>query len=361
MPGLHDLYTDSQLNDLKRLAILSAGLGAGVPLISRLLAFKTPTQFGSSTEGTSVGIPVIDGTKSERSDSVLNRKPGKTEKFDPSYGLIVRKKSKDDSEKKAFSIGDLTNPYFLPGVVASVGAPFLAVNYAYRKLLDDKAIKQEEINDAKRNLAKQMMQNQIAARMPEYDDYEVVGSAEDKLKDLYEKTKEKSQQVASKAKESGKGLLNKLLGKKNTEPANQPEVKFAEASDFISNLDKLASIYIEKKGKDGQNEGLANKFINVWDAGSGAVQKYFTDYYGSPTAALNKAVQAAKDALGGYTGTLMGLGLAGLGTGAYLGYKDKSKDDPEELIARHYYNQFLQRQQEQGMPIRAYTTPIKFK
>ena len=142
MPGLHDLYTDSQLDNLKRLAFATAGAGVGLPLLTRLLNFKSPIDFGSNVESTNIGIPVVDTGMLSDSNKAPSRKPGKTEKFEPSSDLLVRKKSKGGSEKKAISLGllgelgDFTNPYYIPGAVAAASIPFIGSYHLAKRLLE---------------------------------------------------------------------------------------------------------------------------------------------------------------------------------------------------------------------------------
>lgn len=346
---MSDMYTPQQWDYLKKLGLISLGVGSSIPAIKYLLRGSTPAVLPESL-GYSAYLPVVGmDTEPEGVDlsKEMGRKPDKRSDklrdFSPGEDYEVKpkneKKAGDTASAPVSNLYDwknLTNPYFLPGVVTAMGGPGLLSYLTLSQLLKNKR---------KRDVQ---------------DDQDI-------------------------AREAFNKTLVETSASKLNNPVEAVRAKAASVSEeIINDLDELSELYIEKKaGNDPLKDGVPLgerllKPIADWYAGGDpermrqlAKGNLVEDAWNLSTTGMARGIRALMDAgvrandylLGtgpgraalGITGAL---GLIGGGIGTYHGLRKARAEDKEPYESNRYLAEFLQRQQEQGSPIYVTPTPI---
>lgn len=349
---MSDMYTPKQWDYLKKLGLISLGVGSSIPAIKHLLRGSAPAVLPESL-GYSAYLPVVGmDTEPEGVDlsKEMGRKPDKRSDklrdFSPGKDYEVKPKN----EKKAgdtasaplsnmYDWKNLTNPYFLPGVVTAMGGPGLLSYLTLSQLLKNKRKKDVQ------------------------DDQDI-------------------------AREAFNKTLVETSASKLNNPVETVRAKAASVSEeIINDLDELSELYIEKAagGKgvvDVSNDPLAGApTLERW-AGrlglAGKSQQEIDDIarngmspWDLASTGLSKGIKALMDVAGRTNKFLLGtqqgraalgltgaLGLIGGGIGTYHGLRRARAEDTEPYESNRYLAEFLQRQQEQGSPIYVTPTPI---
>lgn len=313
------MFNAEEILDMKRLGLASL-LGGSTVALSKYLRpgalFKDKVM--------SIGSPVIEvpvpGQEALPSTSDFFEKTrkkrfkGKAKKlqtFKPSQDLAeasdkgTEKESSHSDVKTAFSLKSLTNPYYLPAIVASAAGPAIGSNMLLNYVLKNKI-------------------------------------KEDHLTELEEAKKEFGEALI----ESHSNRLNRPV---LAERATAEKAASAEVSSLAADLEKLAEACFEKSADLGADlmSGAVSLGKGVVGAGSNLL--------GGLSYGLNNADKAFK----GYAGLLGALTL-GLGTiGTVKGYREAKKNDPERLASERYLNEFLSRRNAEGMPIYSVPVPVR--
>jgi hypothetical protein len=371
---LSGYFSDPQLNDLKRIALASIGLGAGIPLAREMFGREAPMTLPSASGiGVSVPVPEDDMSALPNYTSRSSKKQTKSVKDLKNYNPYSKLK-----EKRAFDWGDLANPYYMPGLVAAIGAPAVASHYLTSKIIDykNKAESNDEMDQSKEDFAKALLEansNRLNREVVAHNPSAQAAS------DLYGTAKH----LSGKAIDNSKKLLDKskkLFSKRQT-LEGAPEVKaashFVFNSEFAADLEKLAGDPTWWQFFKSIPEGAAQHASDIFDVGYGAanalttppkpgesrfdpVVKAFTDGISNVTKpltdALGKAYDSAVPVVKGYGGMLGAAGLLGGAAGTWYGHRAAQRDDKETADSYKYLSEFLRRQQEQGAPV--YATPV---
>lgn len=318
-------FSPEEMLDIKKIGLASL-LGGSTVALSRYL--RPGSLFRDKV--VSIGSPTIEvpvpGQEALPSTSDFFEKQrkkrfkGKAKKlqtFKPGQDLAesedkgTEKESSYSGVKTAFKLKSLTNPYYLPAIVASAAAPAIGSNMLLNYVLKNK-IKQ------------------------------------DHLAELEEAKKEFGEALI----ESHSNRLNRpvLAGRAEAEKAAS-----FKTSSLASDLEKLAEVYADggdfKKTSGDLGADLISGIISLGKGVAGAG----TGLLGGLSYGLNNADKALK----GYAGALGALTL-GLGTiGSVKGYRDAKKNDPERLDSERYLNEFLSRRSAEGMPIYSVPVPVK--
>ena len=382
---LSGYFSDPQLNDLKRIALASLGLGAGIPLAREMFGREAPMTLPSASGiGVSVPVPEDDMSALPNYTSRSSKKQTKSVKDLKNYNPYSKLK-----EKRAFDWGDLANPYYMPGLVAAIGAPAVASHYLTSKIIDykNKAESNDEMEQSKEDFAKALLEansNRLNREVVAHNPSAQAAS------DLYGTAKH----LSGKAIDNSKKLLDKskkLFSKRQT-LEGAPEVKaashFVFNSEFAADLEKLANTELPwyDQGWNAVSEAfkggifdLSGRKGSYWDrktapgngapnetpsiamqiakdllsAGTEATKGIGKEIYNE---ALLPAFNAIKPVLKGYGGALGAAGLIGAGAGTLYGHRAAQRNDKDTADSYKYLSEFLRRQQEQGAPV--YATPV---
>jgi len=377
---LSSYFSDPQLNDLKRVALASLGLGAGIPLAREMFGREAPMTLPSASGiGVSVPVPEDDMSALPNYTSRSSKKQTKSVKDLKNYNPYSKLK-----EKRAFDWGDLANPAYMPGLVAAIGAPAVASHYLTSKIIDykNKAESNDEMNQSKEDFAKALLEansNRLNREVVAHNPSAQAAS------DLYGTAKH----LSGKAIDNSKKLLDKSKKLFARRPGIE-DMEIVKASSDISftielsaDLDKLAGLELEKLAADPTagtylSEGaklVGNWFdkktsprkpgepepTSIWRDASDAVLGSIGDAIKGTAGALydNAVVPAFNTALPvlkGYGGVLGAAGLLGGAAGTWYGHRAAQRDDKETADSYKYLSEFLRRQQEQGAPV--YATPV---
>lgn len=349
---MSDMYTPQQWDYLKKLGLISLGVGSSIPAIKHLLRGSSPAVLPESL-GYSAYLPVVGmdtepegvdlskemGRKSDkRSDKLRDFSPGEDYEVKPKN----EKKAGDTASAPISNMYDwknLTNPYFLPGVVTAMGGPGLLSYLTLSQLLKNKRKKDVQ------------------------DDQDI-------------------------AREAFNKTLVETSASKLNNPVEAVRAKAASVSEeIINDLDELSELYIEKAagGKgvaDVSNDPLAGApLLERWAGRLGLAGKSPEEIdniarngmspWDLASTGLSKGIKALMDVAGSTNKFLLGtqqgraalgltgaLGLIGGGIGTYHGLRRARAEDTEPYESNRYLAEFLQRQQEQGAPIYITPTPI---
>jgi hypothetical protein len=380
---LSGYFSDPQLTDLKRIALASLGLGAGIPLVREMFKTEAPITLPTSG-GSSVSIPVPEDDMASALPSYTSRSSNKPKgslreikNYNPAANL---------KEKRAFELSSLTNMAYLPAMTAALTVPGIAGHYLTNKIIDykNKSEASENANKSKEDFAKAMLEansnrlnRAIIADNP----------AEQAASDLYDTAKH----LSGKALDNSKKLLDKSKKLFARRPSIE-DMEIVKASSDISftielsaDLDKLAGLELEKLAADPTagtylSEGaklVGNWFdkktsprkpgepepTSIWRDASDAVLGSIGDAIKGTAGALydNAVVPAFNTVLPvlkGYGGVLGAAGLIGAGAGTLYGHRAAQRNDKETADSYKYLSEFLRRQQEEGSPVYATPTPV---
>ena len=347
---MSDMYTPQQWDYLKKLGLISLGVGSSIPAIKHLLRGSSPAVLPESL-GYSAYLPVVgmdtepegvDLSKEMRRKS--DKRSDKLRDFSPGEDYEVKpkneKKAGDTASAPVSNLYDwknLTNPYFLPGVVTAVGGPGLLSYLTLSQLLKNKRKKDVQ------------------------DDQDI-------------------------AREAFNKTLVETSASKLNNPVEAARAKAASVSEeIINDLDELSELYIEKKADNDPLTGKgvprlerwAKPIADWWTGGDPEKMRQLAegsvaeDAWRLATTGISRGLKALMDT--GYhankflLGTEQGraalgltgaLGLIGGGIGTYHGLRKARAEDKEPYESNRYLAEFLQRQQEQGSPIYVTPTPI---
>jgi hypothetical protein len=380
---LSSYFSDPQLTDLKRIALASLGLGAGIPLVREMFKTEAPITLPTSG-GSSVSIPVPEDDMASALPSYTSRSSNKPKgslreikNYNPAANL---------KEKRAFELSSLTNMAYLPAMTAALTVPGIAGHYLTNKIIDykNKSEASENANKSKEDFAKAMLEansnrlnRAIIADNPD----------EQAASDLYATAKH----LSGKALDNSKKLLDKSKKLFARRPGIE-DMEIVKASSDISftielsaDLDKLAGLELEKLAADPTagtylSEGaklIGNWFdkktrprapgepepTSIWRDASDAVLGSIGDAIKGTAGALYDnavvpAFNAALPVLKGYGGVLGAAGLIGAGAGTLYGHRAAQRNDKETADSYKYLSEFLRRQQEEGSPVYATPTPV---
>ena len=342
---IDNAYTPEQQNDLKTLAISALAAGAGIPLLRHVFGSGKTQALPSSGSGLNLSLPVpeeemLGALPSSKMDSSnVTGRAKDLRNFVPSKKL---KEKKATVEKTALEWGDLTNPYYLPAVVAAASVPMIAGNRLVKSLINKK--------------------NEI-----ENED------EEQKAKDQFAKT------------------LFEAHSNRLGRPIKAASFN-ADVATFSSDLEKLACIYesqkfnMDKAAQDNyavaipSSPGKPPAHYTPPEPGDGwfaSGLKSFADYVGeaaklSGEKLLGAGLGAGKyvwdsvapvlaPAFKGIGGGALAAGLLSGGLGTYYGHSMAKRQDKETEDSYKYLAEFLRRQQEQGTPVYVTPTPVAKK
>jgi hypothetical protein len=382
---LSSYFSDPQLNDLKRVALASLGLGAGIPLAREMFGREAPMTLPSASGiGVSVPVPEDDMSALPNYTSRSSKKQTKSVKDLKNYNPYSKLK-----EKRAFDWGDLANPAYMPGLVAAIGAPAVASHYLTSKIIDykNKAESNDEMDQSKEDFAKALLEansNRLNREVVAHNPSAQAAS------DLYGTAKH----LSGKALDNSKKLLDKSK-KLFNRPVNVEDMAAIKAgsdiffnSEFSADLEKLANkelpwydqgwnavseafkgglfdlsgrkgSYWEQKTAPGNGAPNETPSIpmqlakDIFSAGTEAAKGVGKEIYNQ---ALLPAFNTVLPALKGYGGVLGAAGLLGGAAGTWYGHRAAQRDDKETADSYKYLSEFLRRQQEQGAPV--YATPV---
>ena len=317
-------FNPEEIFDMKRMGLLSLLGGTGAALARYL---KPGALFRDKVM--SIGSPTIEvpvpgqealPTTSDFFEKVRKKRfKGKAKKlqaFRPGQGL----EESDDKDtekistynvKTAFELKSLSNPYYLPAMVAAAAGPAISSNMLLNYVLKNKV-------------------------------------KEDHLTELEEAKKEFGEALI----ESHSNRLNRPIsaGRASVEKAAS-----ALTSSLSEDLEKLAEACVERNSlKKHAGDLVADLATGLLSLGKGALGAG-SGLLGATAYGLNNADKAFK----GYAGALGALTL-GLGTiGSVKGYQEAKKNDPEKLNSERYLNEFLSRRNAEGMPIYSVPVPVR--
>lgn len=371
---MKDYLTEDQLNTLKSVALASLGIGAGIPIVKELIRPESPIVLPSASGiGASIPVPEDDMKDSLPSYSrpTIKKQTG-TVKGLKNYNPTAKFK-----EKRAAELADLTNPYYLPAAVAAVAAPLLGGNYLASKIIEhkNKSIVEDEISKAQDDFSKALLEvnsNRLNRDVRAHEPYSQAAS------DLYGAAK----QLSGKALDKSKKLFAKRPKAEDMEAVKAGStIPFNSNSEFSADLEKLASLELEKLAADPTigtyiMEGVTMpfKYLNektrprgpgepeptgiFRDAADAILGSFGDALKGTGKYIYDTALQPAIPALKGYGGALAAAGLLGLGAGTYFGHRAEKRDDKDTADSYKYLGEFLRRQQEEGTPVYATPTPV---
>ena len=316
-------FNPEEIFDMKRMGLLSLLGGTGAALAKYL---KPGALFRDKVM--SIGSPTIEvpvpgqealPTTSDFFEKVRKKRfKGKAKKlqaFRPGQGL----EESDDKDtekistynvKTAFELKSLTNPYYLPAMVAAAAGPAISSNMLLNYVLKNKV-------------------------------------KEDHLTELEEAKKEFGEALI----ESHSNRLNRPIsaGRASVEKAAS-----ALTSSLSEDLEKLAEACVGQNNFEKSADLAADLMSGALSLGKGVVGAG-SNALGGLAYGLNNADKAFK----GYAGLLGALTL-GLGTiGSVKGYQEAKKNDPEKLNSERYLNEFLSRRNAEGMPIYSVPVPVR--
>ena len=241
-------------------------------------------------------------------------KAKKLQAFRPGQGL----EESDDKDtekistynvKTAFELKSLTNPYYLPAMVAAAAGPAISSNMLLNYVLKNK-VKQDHLTEL-----------------------------EEAKKEFGEALIESHSNRLNRPISAGRAAVEKAASALTSSLSEDLE-KLAEACVGLNNFEKSADLAADLA------TGLLSLGKGALGAGSGLL--------GATAYGLNNADKAFK----GYAGALGALTL-GLGTiGSVKGYQEAKKNDPEKLNSERYLNEFLSRRNAEGMPIYSVPVPV---
>lgn len=353
-------YTQEQWDYLKKLGLMSLGVGASIPALKHLVNGYSPAVLPEAL-GYSAYLPVV-GMDSEPEGVDLSKEMGrksdkrskKLKDFKPGKDYEVKEKS-EKTASNMFSWSNLTNPEFLPGVVAATGGPGILSYLALDRLLkqkrkrdlqDDEDIAREAFNKTLVETSASKLNNPTeAVKTKAASVSETIVKELDELADLCIKKAQKSPQIPGVTDVSRDALADPYI------PASERALGSAfgigknpeRAKAVVSTIDSVADA-ASKALEGGKN--VASDLLS-WGA------KALLNTAGA-THNFLMSTDPGRVALG-LTGALA---LLGGGIGTYHGLRKARAEDKGPYESNRYLAEFLQRQQEQGAPIYITPTPI---
>lgn len=339
---LDNMYTPTEQNNLRNLALVSLAAGVGFPVFKHIFSspVEKPYMLPSSGSGMTVNLPVPEDEMSAALPEFTGKRKavigGKTKEL--RKGDVTKKKPVEkisEAKKQAEFYSGFTNPYYAPGFIAALAAPGLAGYHLANKLLSKKKNLETEAEeeDAKNEFAKALIEahanklnRPVKAAAANQDKITEFSNDLEKLACLYEKQAQEG-----------------LVRGSNINPRNANP-------DVFNQVAKAAQTAKNSGPGDGAwfNFNFPNPFEGLGD--------YALEALSGVREGLGNLGSVAKGALGSYGGLLAASGLLGLGAGTYYGHRAAQRADKDTEDAYKYMAQFLERQQQQGSPI--YLNPI---
>lgn len=316
-------FNPEEIFDMKRMGLLSLLGGTGAALAKYLkpgaLFRDKVMSIGSPTIEVPVpGQEALPTTSDFFEKTRKKRFKGKAKKlqaFRPGQGL----EESDDKDtekistynvKTAFELKSLTNPYYLPAMVAAAAGPAISSNMLLNYVLKNK-VKQDHLTEL-----------------------------EEAKKEFGEALIESHSNRLNRPISAGRAAVEKAASALTSSLSEDLE-KLAEACVGLNNFEKSADLAADLA------TGILSLGKGAFGAGAGLL--------GTAAYGLNNVDKAFK----GYAGALGALTL-GLGTiGSVKGYQEAKKNDPEKLNSERYLNEFLSRRNAEGMPIYSVPVPVR--